>query len=411
MLSDTIGFAGPFKAPINAGDAFQILADFPKDPTYFTFERGFATLPNAVRDRLPEQVQILLSTNVDRIVRTAAGFELTLTAAPDQQNSNPYIPGGQTKSATCSELILAVATQGMETLFITSPALNADPDAHRLWDRIHAARGMALMKINLYFEHSWWLDGEVNPPVQFGPNFSSLPINAVYPFYALPAGKAAAGSPDLSAEEAALSGAAALTIYCDFDNTTFWQGLQAVGKPFTSPLQRRQSVPPQTLFPASTQVVQEAMKQLCQLFGITDIPARFSPAIGYGTAPTISSTPITSGVSGSPTPRSASTSRRRYPGSISAARRSRTCTDGSTDRSAHPTSSSPISACSPWTAPPASRPARPHEESTSKPTRNHGLWGACLTHFFTNGSFGREYRTEAARPRRARRSRPTSTSG
>lgn len=271
MLSDTIGFAGPFKAPVNAGDAFQILADF-KDPTYYTFERGFATLPNAVRDRLPEQVQILLGTNVDRIVRTGAGFELTLTAAPDQQDSNPYIPGGQTKSATCSKLILAVATQGMETLFVTSPALNSDPDAHRLWDSIHAARGMALMKINLYFEHAWWLDGAVKPPVQSGPNFSSLPINAVYPFYALPAAKAAPGSPGLSADEAALSGAAALTIYCDFDNTTFWQGLQAVGEPFSSPLQERQSVPPQTLFPASTQVVQEAMKQLRQLFGITDIP-------------------------------------------------------------------------------------------------------------------------------------------
>ena len=272
MLSDTIGFAGPFKAPVNAGDAFQILADFPKDPTYFTFERGFATLPNAVRDRLPEQVQILLSTNVDRIVRTGAGFELTLTAAPNQQDSNPNIPGGETKSVTCSDLILAVATQGMKTLFVTSPALNTDPDAHRLWESIRAARGMSLMKINLYFERPWWLDGEVTPPVQFGPNFSSLPINAVYPFYALPAGKAAQGPPDLSAEEAALYRAAALTIYCDFDNTGFWQGLQSVGEPFTSPLQKRQNVPPQTLFPASTQVVREAMKQLRELFGITDIP-------------------------------------------------------------------------------------------------------------------------------------------
>ncbi len=376
MLSDTIGFAGPFKAPINAGDAFQILADFPKDPTYFTFERGFATLPNAVRDRLPEQVQILLSTNVDRIVRTAAGFELTLTAAPDQQNSNPYIPGGQTKSATCSELILAVATQGMETLFITSPALNADPDAHRLWDRIHAARGMALMKINLYFEHSWWLDGEVNPPVQFGPNFSSLPINAVYPFYALPAGKAAAGSPDLSAEEAALSGAAALTIYCDFDNTTFWQGLQAVGKPFTSPLQRRQSVPPQTLFPASTQVVQEAMKQLCQLFGITDIPD-----------PILTSYRLWDGTDDFEYAYHqwrigvADTEIRKYlaapiPGV-------HFCSEAISDMHGWVNGSLRSSdlvlahfGLQPMDGPACQQAGAPHEESTSKPTRNHGLWGA-----------------------------------
>ena len=39
MLTETIGFAGPFKSMANAGDAFQILADFPKDPSYFTFEK------------------------------------------------------------------------------------------------------------------------------------------------------------------------------------------------------------------------------------------------------------------------------------------------------------------------------------------------------------------------------------
>ena len=376
MLSDTIGFAGPFKAPVNAGDAFQILADFPKDPTYFTFERGFATLPNAVRDRLPEQVQILLSTNVDRIVRTAAGFELTLTAAPDQQNSNPFIPGGQTKSATCSKLILAVATHGMESLFITSPALNADPDAHRLWDSIHAARGMALMKINLYFERSWWLDGEVTPPVQFGPNFSSLPINAVYPFYALPAGKAAAGSPGLSAEEAALSGAAALTIYCDFDNTTFWQGLQAVGEPFTSPLQKRQSVPPQTLFPASTQVIQEAMKQLRQLFGITDIPDPIltSYRLWDGTDDFeyayhqwrigVADTEIRK-VLAAPIPGV------------------HFCNEAISDMHGWVNGSLRSSdlvlahfGLQPMDGPPCQQAGAPHEESTSKPTRNHGLWGA-----------------------------------
>ncbi|WP_372922562.1 flavin monoamine oxidase family protein [Roseovarius sp.] len=263
MLSESIGFAGPFKAPINAGDAFQILADFPKDPSYSTFRCGFSTLPNAVADRLDGKVQIVLSANVDRIVREGDRFELTLTKAPDGESANPHIPGGATKKIKADTLICAVATTGMEQLFMTSPALSAQSDAERLWDSIHAAKGMALMKINLYFEEPWWENGLIDPPVQFGPNFSDLPINAVYPFYAIQD-----PDPALSAEESSLHQAAALTIYCDFDNTHFWEGLQNVGDLFDSPLQRRQNAQsPQVLFAASKQVVREARIQIGALFG------------------------------------------------------------------------------------------------------------------------------------------------
>ena len=91
-------FAGPFKAPINAGDAFQLLVDFPKDPNYLTFRNGFSTLPNAVSDRLPAQVEVLLGTNVDRIEHSATGFTLALTKAPDQLSSYPHIPDGEGKT-------------------------------------------------------------------------------------------------------------------------------------------------------------------------------------------------------------------------------------------------------------------------------------------------------------------------
>jgi monoamine oxidase len=272
MLSETIGFAGPFLAPINAGDALQILADFPVDPTYFTFQRGFSTLPDAVRDQLAGKVEILLSTNVDRITRMDSGFALALTEAPGQQDSNPYIPGGQTKQIACERLILAVAANGLERLFVTSPALNGDPDAHRLWESIHASRGMRLMKINLYFADPWWLDGGITPPVEFGPNFSSLPVNAVYPFYSLAAAQQVLGSAQLTELEATHVGAAALTIYCDLNNTAFWEGLQNVGPKFNSELQERHSIAPQTIFPASDEVVGEASRQLAALFGIQEVP-------------------------------------------------------------------------------------------------------------------------------------------
>lgn len=265
MLTETIGFAGPFKAPINAGEAFQVLADFPKDPSYQTFRRGFSMLPNAIANQLEEQFgdqfTILLSANVDKITRIDDRLVFEITEAPPGQNSNALIQGGVIKTITADQTMIAVATAGMEQLFATSPVLNAQPDADRLWTSIHAARGMALMKVNLYFDQAWWECGDVNPPVQFGPNFSSLPVNAVYPFYALHPGDEI---PD---------GPAALTIYCDFTNTHFWAGLQNLRPLFTSTMQQDEDTRvPQRLYGASQPLVDEARKQLALLFGVPEIP-------------------------------------------------------------------------------------------------------------------------------------------
>jgi hypothetical protein len=283
MLTETIGFAGPFMSLANAGDALQILADFPKDPQYFTFEKGFSTLPNAVVDYLDkhhgENISIQLSTNVDEISGEDGSYRLTLTEASDQLNSSPIIPGGVTKELKANKLIVAVATQGAEQLFLRSPALRAAPDAQKLWENIHSALGMKLMKINLYFNKPWWESSPPKsplterPPVQFGPNFSNLPINAIYPFYALPEQQrilsgGEQGDPGINSEAGA-----ALTIYCDFTNTNFWNGLQNVGPMFTSPMQEIQNEKlPQTLYAASEAVVTEARKQLQSLFGMNYVP-------------------------------------------------------------------------------------------------------------------------------------------
>lgn len=265
MLTETIGFAGPFKAPINAGESFQILADFPKDPSYQTFRHGFSVLPNAIANQLEErygdQFTILLNTNVDKITRVGDRLHFELTSTPEGQHSNAFVQRSTIKSATADQTIIAVATAGMKRLFATSPALNNHAEADRLWSSIHAARGMALMKINLYFDEAWWECGEVSPPVQFGPNFSSLPINAVYPFYAI--------DPDDSIPD----GPAALTIYCDFNNTHFWAGLQNVRPPFESSMQAEENERvPQRLYGASRPLVEEARKQLALLFGVPSIP-------------------------------------------------------------------------------------------------------------------------------------------
>lgn len=280
MLTETIGFAGPFKSMANAGDALQILADFPKDPQYFTFERGFSTLPNAVAKRLEEDhggnIKILLDTNVDSISEDGE-YVLSVTEAPKELKISPVVPAGTIKTIRAEKLIVAVATKGMEDLFVRSPALRAGPDAKKLWDNIHSALGMKLMKINLYFDRPWWINRMTQrPTVQFGPNFSNLPINAVYPFYALPEKQrileARSDDGDKSPPFRKYA-EAALTIYCDFDNTNFWHGLQNIGPMFTSPMQEKQNAKcPQTLFPASQAVVTEARKQLAALFDVNWVP-------------------------------------------------------------------------------------------------------------------------------------------
>ncbi|MFQ3219195.1 MAG: hypothetical protein ACI8R9_001985 [Paraglaciecola sp.] len=276
MLSETIGFAGPFKSLANAGDAFQILADFPKDPQYFTFRRGFSTLPNAIAKRLIDnhkgRVQIVLSANVNSITREGDGFDLQITKAKKPINARPVMIGQSThKTLSAKQVVMATASQGSQDLFTRSPALRDGPQAKKLWDALHASLGMKLMKINLYFMRPWWHDAmTARKPVKFGPNFSNLPVNAVYPFYALPKDQSES-TPELP--EIRDEAPAALTIYCDFDNTNFWHGLQNVGVMFTSALQDREShKSPQVIYPASQMVVAEARKQIAQLFGTNNVP-------------------------------------------------------------------------------------------------------------------------------------------
>ena len=65
-----------------------------------------------------------------------------------------------------------------------------------------------------------------------------------------------------------------MTIYCDFNNTTFWESLQAIGPKFDSPLQREHKRQrPQLMFPASQKIVDEALRQFQLLFKANNIPS------------------------------------------------------------------------------------------------------------------------------------------
>lgn len=276
MLSNTIGFEGPFKGLPNAGDAWQILADFPKDPTYYTFKYGFSTLPDKIIEKLEGKVQIFLGTNVDQIMGEKGAFELHLTEAPKGQSAGGgNVPGSEQKVVHAQQIVSAIATTGFQSLFVKSPALNQAINGNnpaKLWENISGALGMNLMKINLYFKEAWWNNGAFGRPViEFGPNFTDMPVNSIYPFYSVNDLEVSADGKSVTIENH--NEPAALTLYCDFNNTNFWKGLQNVGPKFTSPLQEiynKKKV--QTVFPASQAVVAEIRDQIGRLFGVTNIP-------------------------------------------------------------------------------------------------------------------------------------------
>jgi len=289
MMADTTGFPDTFKAFTNAGCAFQALADFPEDPEFYTFKKGFSTLPEKVKEKMGKNVKTYLSTNLNTLHDKNGHFELRLSEAEKGHNATPF--NKKTRSVYANRIILATATKGIQDLFYKSPALyknEAAPEQPaKLWASMNQVEGAELMKVNLYFSEAWWLNGMTNrSPVQFGPNFTTLPINAIYPFYALESiefgDKKACKSPISTADEQrkppyikddAHDNPAALTLYCDFNKTPFWEGLQNIEPMFDSELQQHfNDQKPQKLYPASQILVDELMKQLAILFGATNLP-------------------------------------------------------------------------------------------------------------------------------------------
>lgn len=259
MMVDTVGFQGPFLSLANAGEAWQILEDFPKNPHYHTFKYGFSTLIKALEKEVKEMGgEIHLGINLNGISKSGKD-KYELEVSPTQPDGINYPDNRKKTMIKAYKVILAIASNAMQQVFEDSPVMNQDKNAKQLWEDIHSIVNMRLMKINLYFDRPWWRDGDTGQPaIDFGPSFTDLPINAVYPFYPI--------------DGPSNSNPAALTIYCDYDNTKFWQGLQNVGPLFDSKLQKDHSKPPQTLFAASQAVVDEAVKQFKQLFNTHHVP-------------------------------------------------------------------------------------------------------------------------------------------
>ena len=264
MLTEVLGFRGPFQGLPNAGEAWQILEDFPADPQYFTLKNGFSSLIRKLEDKVTKLGGIIhTGINVNTITGKKGEYKVNLSIA--EKGNSAYVFEQDTKTATidAQQIILAIPSKAMSLLFAASPVLSGNKNSRTFWKDINSIQPMSLLKINLYFDRPWWADGSTGqPPILAGPSFADLPINSIYPFYTVHSDP---GVPDNGKP-------AALTIYCDFTNTIFWQGLQNVGAKFDSPLQKEHSKKPQILFPASEKVVEEAIKQIKSLFSTHYVP-------------------------------------------------------------------------------------------------------------------------------------------
>jgi len=259
LLKDTVGFAGPFQSESNAGDAIQILEDFPSDPQFHAFDQGFSTLTDALVAALQKmKATISIGLTVESLEAAPRGKDICVSWA-----STPGVYPGPVKRGTveCKHVILAMPKNAIERLADNSPLLKSDAVAyHRMRDNLKTSVGMVLTKVNLYYDNAWWRDGTTGrPKITDGASFTDLPADSFYVFDPI--------------QGESITGPAPLTLYCDFSNANFWQELQDLGPAFDSPLQTLHNEQvPQVLFPASQAVVGEMTRQLKDVFATNAVP-------------------------------------------------------------------------------------------------------------------------------------------
>lgn len=238
MLYSASGFIAPYDQQINAGSAFQLLADF-INPDFRRLRSGYGTLPKTLASRLDAlAVPVHLShlvTGVDR--HDEARFRVTVNT-----------PAG-TSTFLCRHLVLALTQVALQQLAIYSPVLRDDDGCMHAMNTV---ADMPLGKINLYYKENWWAP---RLGIKNGPCFTDLPLAQVYFFD---------DTPDLPGAPSHL------TLYTDYYRSNFWAELQDMGEP-----ENREAFvanPPYSV-PASRFVVEAATRQMQEMFGIDGLPA------------------------------------------------------------------------------------------------------------------------------------------
>jgi monoamine oxidase len=255
LLWQSGGFSCPFDTPVNAGAAFQLFGNFGEKPRFKTLLNGYESLPDRLQKRILDSGgSIRLSHTVTDISSSPSGYTVTYRTG-----------GAYKKRIDAKAVVLALPTQALDVLLAGSKFLT---QLGQLREDVRSVVSMPLTKINLYYSKHWWRD---RFSINTGGNFTDLPIAQVYVFDPY--------------NRTATRGPGALTIYCDSTRATFWLQLQQLKPEFAS---ATETVP--HVVKCSKAVVQEATKQLSEMFGAADIDMPFMatyrswgiPGIGDG---------------------------------------------------------------------------------------------------------------------------------
>jgi hypothetical protein len=253
MIEDAMGFLAFYDQKVNAGVGFQTMGDFDKLPQYLTLRSGYQTLADLIAAEVVAMgATISLGRKVERFELDGAGANPVSVWSRDAQ--------GQVQQHLAAKLVLALPKLPLQGLVPYCPALRDNP---QLLSNIASVVTMPLTKVNLYFDQRWWFD---RYQIAAGGSFTDLPMAQFYCYWPLVIGNR--------------SGPASMTIYCDFDRTTYWEELQSLGTPF-EPVGMKQ--PPNSTA-ASTFVVEQALRQLRLFFQTEDLPAPvLSTYVRWGT--------------------------------------------------------------------------------------------------------------------------------
>ena len=242
MIEDSMGFLAFYDQKVNAGVGFQTMGDFDKLPKYQTLRPGYETLSDTLARQIREMGgRLLLGHHVDSIDIAATD--------PNQVDVNAHIGVGFTTTFVAPQVVLALPSRPLQLLAAKSALLRENG---QFMSDVRSVTTMPLTKINLYFEQRWWFDRH---QVAAGGSFTDMPMAQFYCYWPIDAKDQ--------------RGPASMTIYCDFDRTTYWDELQQMGDPFAPVGSLAQ---PAHTTAASRFVVEQAMRQLSIFFGDNALP-------------------------------------------------------------------------------------------------------------------------------------------
>ena len=254
MIEDSMGFLAFYDQKVNAGVGFHTMGDFDKLPQYLTLVPGYSTLAETIAN----EVEAMGATiTLGQLVET---FDLDDT---DERRLFVLSRGqdGVVQRHQCDKLVLALPKLPLAKLAPYCPLLR---DNAQVVSNINSVVTMPLTKVNLYFNERWWFN---RYQVSAGGSFTEMPMGQFYCYW-----------PIVSDDT---RGPASMTIYCDFDRTTYWEELQNIGTPFV-PTGVAQ---PANTTAASTFVVEQAMRQLRLFFQDDHLPEPvLSTYVRWGTA-------------------------------------------------------------------------------------------------------------------------------